>query len=67
MCIRDRGPNSPAPPAGFVEQLLKTSRWPRWLRPLPYVLPDEKQLKGQYVMLGAVSYTHLDVYKRQVV
>jgi tetratricopeptide (TPR) repeat protein len=48
-------PNSPAPPPGFVSQLLKTGRWPRWLRPVPYVLPDEKQLKGQYVMLGEVD------------
>ena len=48
-------PNSPAPPPGFVAQLLKTGRWPRWLRPVPYALPDEKQLRGQYVMLGEVE------------
>ena len=32
---------------------------------LSYQEPDQKELHEEYQYLAAVSYTHLDVYKRQ--
>ncbi|MGA2051669.1 MAG: serine/threonine-protein kinase [Opitutales bacterium] len=49
------GPKSPAPPAGFVERMLKTGHMPNWLRPVPYKLPDGEKFKGQYVLIGEVD------------
>jgi serine/threonine protein kinase len=48
------GRQGAAPPAGFVAQLLKTGRLPRWLRPLPYKMPKFAGLDGQYVLLYEV-------------
>ncbi|MGA2052500.1 MAG: hypothetical protein ABSH19_04230, partial [Opitutales bacterium] len=43
------------PTDSFIWQVLHSGKIPVWLRPLPYRMPQEGQLKGQYVMILEVD------------
>jgi tetratricopeptide (TPR) repeat protein len=52
---RGRRLHDQTPTDSFVYQLLHSGKIPVWLRPLPYRLPQDGQLRGQYVMLLEVA------------
>jgi tetratricopeptide (TPR) repeat protein len=43
------------PTDSFIWQVLHSGRLPTWLRPLPYRLPQDGPMKGQYVMILEVD------------
>jgi tetratricopeptide (TPR) repeat protein len=47
--------NDETPTDSFIWQVLHSGKIPVWLRPLPYRMPQEGQLKGQYVMILEVA------------
>jgi tetratricopeptide (TPR) repeat protein len=47
--------NDAPPPDAFVLELLNSGKIPHWLRPLPYLLPPQAELKGQWVFLLEVD------------
>jgi tetratricopeptide (TPR) repeat protein len=52
--------NDEPPEDAFILQLLHSGRIPRWLRPLPYQLPNQPDLKNQYVFLLEVVPNQTD-------
>jgi len=52
---RGRRLKDETPTDSFIWQLLHSGKIPVWLQPLPYRLPQDGQLKGQYVMLLEVA------------